>query len=163
MKNFIYSAQSSFLFCMTYEGHIPLSAYLKGCVHHRCCLLRFLHSCQLFISSLQLNWQSRKTKSTSVYGPATNSKAKISKTRRFKSDPFTCQITIFKLHFPATLCCNWKMPKQLFSVIYSYSIPMLFFYDEHRKIIFTKSTYIRKHCFLNCRWKKLILSFHTFR
>ena len=69
MKDFIYSAQSSFLFHMTYEGHIPLSVYLKGCVHHRCCLLTFLHSCQLFIFSLQLNQQSRKTKSTLIYGP----------------------------------------------------------------------------------------------
>lgn len=45
-----------------FKGHIHLSAYLKACVPHRCCLLTFLHSHQLFISSLQLidnQWRQR--------------------------------------------------------------------------------------------------------
>lgn len=62
-----------------FKGHIHLSAYLKACVPHRCCLLTFLHSHQLFISSLQLNWQSMKTKSTLINGPTTSVRQRFPK------------------------------------------------------------------------------------
>lgn len=86
------------------------------------------------------------------------------KVKIFRFDPFTCQITVFKLHFPTTHCCNQKMPKHMLSVKYSSSIPMFFCYEDHRKIIFMKPLCIRKLCEIRkLQVKKLIFSFHASR